>query len=82
MGKTWYYSNELGKKAFVEERIKPLLLSIDSGWDDTYYEFDEANHSEVVKLINANPDKSLAVNVTCDSIKALAEDVLRAAIGI
>ena len=85
MNNTYYYSNESGKKAFVEERLKPLLISMDSGWENVcyvYFEFDKSKRMEVVKLINANPDKNLTVNVACDSIRALAEDVLRAALNI
>lgn len=73
--RVYYHSTEQGKRLFVEERLKPLVMSMDTCWEDIKY----VNNSkqEIVKLINKNPEKSVDVNVACDSISALTKDVFR-----
>lgn len=76
MHRTFYESTYEGKNAFVEEKLKPLILSMDTAWDDV--EYVHALGGELVTLTNKNPDKTLHVNVTCDSIRALVRDVFTA----
>ena len=70
-----YASNHEGKRAFVQDRLRPLLLSMDCGIEEVWY-LDETNpvtrlYPETVEIINANPEKSMSVNVTGDSNYAL-----------
>ena len=69
-----YDSNEDGKAAFVTEKLKPVLCSIDSGWVDAQYVVE--GYNEYVILTNKNSDKTRRINVTADSIRALFADVV------
>lgn len=71
-----YQSTKEGKKAFVEERVKPLILSMDDCWEDVTYEVIKGC-GEYVTLKNKNPEKTVEVNVTGDSITALVGDIFR-----
>ena len=70
-----YDSNECGKAEFVEEKLKPVLCAIDSGWIDAEYIVD--GYNEYVIITNKNSDKTRRINVTADSIRALFADVVR-----
>ena len=80
LGRTEYRSNSEGKAAFVREKLLPVLLSIDSGWTDVEYVEEDVN--EYVVLTNKNSDKNKKVNVSCDSVRALFSDVMRAVLQI
>lgn len=69
-----YQSTKEGKKAFVEEKVKPLILSMDTCWEDVTYEC-RGGVGEYVILKNKNPEKSLNVDVTADSITAMVSDI-------
>lgn len=69
-----YRSNEDGKAAFVAEKLKPVLCSIDAGWIDAEYVVEGCN--EYVIITNKNSDKTKRINVTADSIRALFADVV------
>lgn len=69
-----YRSDELGKAEFVEEKLKPVLCSIDAGWVDAQYVVE--GYNEYVVITNKNSDKTRRINVTADSIRALFADVV------
>ena len=75
LGRTEYRSNSEGKAAFVREKLLPVLLSIDSGWIDV--EYIEEGPNEYVIVTNKNSDKTKKINVSCDSVRALFDDVVR-----
>lgn len=77
---TEYRSNEDGKAAFVTEKLKPVLCSIDAGWVDAEYVVEGCN--EYVIITNKNSDKTRRINVTADSIRALFADVVSKVIEI
>ena len=35
--RVYYHSTEQGKRLFVEERLKPLVTSMDTCWEDVKY---------------------------------------------
>lgn len=70
-----YNSDALGKAEFVEEKLKPVLCAIDSGWIDAEYIVD--GYNEYVVVTNKNSDKTKRIDVTADSIRALFADVVR-----
>lgn len=76
-----YDSDYIGKKAFVEEKLAPLILALGQGWTDVTYYVTGYNR-EYVGLTNANLDKCKEINVSCDSISALAQDVLKTILNI
>lgn len=72
----YYESTYEGKKLFVEEQLEPMFQSLDDGWSSVVYVY--SRYRESVIMTNANPTKNMTVDVTADSIRALAEDVMRA----
>lgn len=72
-----YASNYEGKKQYVSECLAPAIIGLDQGWESLEYinNYQDRIGHEVVLCTNANPDKTVAVNVTCDSISALFWDV-------
>jgi len=81
-----YTSNHEGKRAFVQDRLRPLLLSMDCGIEEVWY-LDETNpvtrmYPETVEIVNANPEKSMSVNVSGDSNYALVCDVMKKVFGL
>ena len=81
-----YASNHEGKCAFVQFLLKPLLLGMDCGIKDVRY-LDENDpgtrmYPETVEIINANPEKSMSVNVSGDSNYALVCDVMKKLFGL
>ena len=71
-----YESNCEGKEKYTKECLEPLFVGMNTGWESVEYVIE--NTREKVILTNANSDKSFDVDVTCDSILALASDVMRA----
>lgn len=71
-----YESTKDGKRAFVAERLEPLMIGMDNSIESVSYAVEEDGH-EYVTLKNKNPDKTLKVCVSCDSILALVEDVTK-----
>lgn len=80
LGRTEYRSNSEGKAAFVREKLLPVLLSIDAGWIDA--EYVEEGPNEYVVVTNKNSDKTKKINVSCDSVRALFDDVVRQIVAI
>ena len=80
LGRTEYRSNSEGKAAFVREKLLPVLLSIDAGWTDA--EYVEEGPNEYVVVTNKNSDKTKKINVSCDSVRALFDDVVRQIVAI
>ena len=69
-----YESTIEGKRRFVEERLAPMMKDMDSAIESVTY----SKHidGEFVFVVNKNPDKTMKVNVSADSIKALVADVM------
>lgn len=87
-----YESNKEGKRAYVNDLLKPMLINAGLGITNVQY-FDSKTTSntlpslqqlypEEVLVVNANPDKSLLVNVSDDSISALVCDVMKKVYGL
>ena len=74
--KTVYTSSYEDKEQFVKDILEPMLLSFDMGFVDAKYK--RVGSNEFVSLTNRNSDKTILVNVSCDSIRALVQDVMRA----
>lgn len=74
-----YESNYEGKQQYVAECLEPAIIGMDSSWESVKYlpNYQGREHHEVVLCTNKNPSKTIAVNVTCDSISALFWDVAR-----
>ena len=71
-----YESTYEGKRAFVEEKLKPMLMAMsDAVLDVIYY---RAPYIESVIIRHKNPDKNIEIGVAGDSISALVNDVVRA----
>jgi len=71
-----YESTYVGKRVFVEEQLKPMLMAMnDAVLDVIYY---HAPGIESVIIQHKNPDKNIEINVAGDSISALVNDVIRA----
>lgn len=71
-----YQSNYEGKQQYTKDCLEPMFVELGNGWKSVEYIIENAR--EKVILTNANRDKSFDVDVTCDSILALASDVMRA----
>lgn len=71
-----YTSSYEDKELFVKDILEPMLLSFDMGFVDAKYK--RIGSNEFVNLTNRNPDKTILINVSCDSIRALVQDVLKA----
>lgn len=81
-----YESNNEGKRAYVNELLKPLLINADLGIKDVQY-LDKNSpvarmYPETVEIVNANLEKSMSVNVSGDSIRALVCDVMKKVFGL
>ena len=74
-----YESNYEGKEAYTNECLAPTIIGMGCGWDSVTYipNYQGREHFEVVLCTNKNPDKTTAVNVTCDSISAMLWDVVK-----
>ncbi|MCR5224912.1 MAG: hypothetical protein K6C34_02410 [Alphaproteobacteria bacterium] len=81
-----YASNHEGKCAFVQFLLKPLLLNMDCGIKEVRYLDEKSSltrlYPETVEIVNANPEKSMSVNVTGDSNYALVCDVMKKMFGL
>lgn len=71
-----YESTRAGKTQFVAEKLAPMLIAMDDAW--TKVEYQDDGRTEEVIMINKNPEKNLKVNVSCDSIRAVVCDVVKA----
>lgn len=81
-----YENNHEGKRAYVNDLLKPLLVNAGLGITDAQY-VDEKSPStrmcpETVEIVNANPEKSISVNVSGDSISAMVCDVMKKVFGL
>lgn len=81
-----YESNNEGKRAYVNDLLKPLLINADLGIKDVQY-LDKNSpvarmYPETVEIVNANLEKSMSVNVSGDSIRALVCDVMKKVFGL
>lgn len=81
-----YENNHEGKRAYVNDLLKPLLINAGLGIKDVQY-LDEKSpltrmYPETVEIINANPEKSRSVNVSGDSIMAMVCDVMKRVFGL
>ena len=71
-----YQSNYEGKARYTKDCLEPLFIGMGNGWTSVDYIVEGSQ--ENILLTNANPDKTISVNVSHDSILALANDVMRA----
>ena len=75
-----YTDEQLAKMRFVEDELTPMLKAATDGYVYTcWYEAD--GDDELVKVAvkpPAAPVEAFPVNVSCDSLWALAKDVMRA----
>lgn len=70
-----YRSNEEGKRSFTDEVILPLVLN-ENHFENAIYVTN--NMSEYIMLYRYGEQKAAyAINVTADSIEALARDFMR-----
>lgn len=81
-----YESNNEGKRAYVNDLLKPMLINADLGIKDVQY-LDKNNpvarmYPETVEIVNANLEKSMSINVSGDSIRALVCDVMKRVFGL
>ena len=81
-----YENNHEGKRAYVNDLLKPLLVNSGLGIKEVRY-LDEKSpltrlYPETVEIINTNPEKSMSVNVSADSIRALVCDVMKKVFGL
>lgn len=82
-----YENNKEGKRAYVNDLLRPMLINAGLGIKDVQYLDSETTsntlpslqqlYPEEVLVINANPDKSVMVNVSGDSISAMVCDVMK-----
>lgn len=81
-----YESNHEGKRAYVNDLLKPMLINAGLGIKDVRYLDEESPltrlYPETVEIINANPEKSMSVNVSADSISAMVCDVMKRVFGL
>lgn len=68
-----YTSDTVWKTEFVKEVISPLLINADTGWYGAEYEQNESG--EYIYLLTENGIRSVAVDITCDSLQAIVSDV-------
>lgn len=81
-----YESNYEGKRAYVNDLLKPLLVNAGLGIKDVRY-LDEKSpltrmYPETIEIVNTNPEKSMSVNVSADSISAMVCDVMKKVFGL
>lgn len=79
MEKKIYESNYEGKQQYVAECLEPAIIGMDSSWESIQYSqaYEGREGLEVVLCTNKNPSKTIAVNVTCDSVVSLFFDVVK-----
>ena len=81
-----YENNHEGKRAYVNDLLKPLLINAGLGIKDVRYLDEESPltrlYPETVEIVNANPEKSMSVNVSADSISAMVCDVMKRVFGL
>lgn len=70
-----YTSDTVGKTEFVREVISPLLINADTGWYGAEYEQNESG--EYIYLLTENGIRSVAVDITRDSLQAIVCDVFK-----
>lgn len=70
-----YTSDTVGKTEFVREVISPLLINADTGWYGAEYEQNESG--EYIYLLTENGTRSVAVDITRDSLQAIICDVFK-----
>lgn len=70
-----YTSDTAGKAEFVREVISPLLINADTGWYGAEYEHNESG--EYIYLLTENGIRSVAVDITRDSLQAIVSDVFK-----
>lgn len=68
-----YTSDTAGKAEFIKEVISPLLINANTGWYGAEYEQNESG--EYIYLLTENGARSVAVDITCDSLQAIVCDV-------
>lgn len=81
-----YANNKEGKLAYVNDLLRPMLINAGLGVKDVRY-LDENSpltrmYPETVEIVNANPEKSMSVNVSADSISAMVCDVMKRVFGL
>lgn len=87
-----YENNYEGKRAYVNDLLKPLLVNAGLGIKEVRYSDSKTTsntlpsmqqlYPEEVLVVNANPDKSILINVSGDSIAALVCDVMKKVYGL
>ena len=87
-----YESNCEGKRAYVKDLLKPMLINAGLGITNVQYLDSKTTsntlpsmqqlYPEEVLVVNANPDKSILINISGDSIAALVCDVMKRVFGL
>lgn len=81
-----YESNNEGKRSYVNDLLKPMLLFTGLGIINVEYLDDTSEktrmYPETVLITNANPAKTISVNVSGDSIGSLVCDVMKKLFGL
>lgn len=87
-----YESNQEGKRAYVNDLLRPMLINAGLGIKDVQYLDSKTTsntlpalqqlYPEEVVVVNANPSKSVMVNVSGDSISAMVCDVMKKVFGL
>ena len=87
-----YENSKEGKRAYVNDLLRPMLINAGLGITNVQYLDSETTSStlpslkqlypEEVLVVNANPDKSILINVSGDSIAALVCDVMKNVYGL
>ena len=74
-----YESNNEGKAKYVKECLEPAYIGVDEGWESLTFipNYQDRQGYDVVLAVNKNSDKTIAVNVSCDSVRALFWDVAK-----
>ena len=71
-----YKGTKDDKRAFVKEVLSDFLVCIESGWYGAEYE-NISSQGEFVYLLDKDGIRCRTIDVTADSIRALALDVLK-----
>lgn len=82
-----YKDNYEGKRAYVNDLLRPMLINAGLGIERVLYTDSETTsntlpafqqlYPEEIVVVNANPSKSIIVNVSGDSIRAMVCDVMK-----
>ena len=70
-----YKNNEQGKREFVDEIIRPLVLNEEHFADAMYVSNERGEYILLYRY--GETDAAYAINVTADSIAALTRDFMR-----